>query len=241
VLVMLTVSDLLADELARRYAVRRPVVVRNLPRAVPRPPRPPGSTSSDDEAAPLRLLLHGAWVGLEQPGVDIALQAVAALPDVVLTLRGGVRDEGALHLRIIELGLTGRVVRQPRLPGAEALVAAAIAESHDVGLSVHLPDCHSRSLATSSKVFEYLMAGLAVVATELDGNRHILCELARGAETPVGLLYTPGDAGDLAHKLSSLKSDRARLRAMQQSARSVAETHLSWEHEAPRLLSIYAQ
>lgn len=230
----LTVSDLLADELARRYGVRRPVVVRNLPRAVPRPPRPP---RADD--APLRLILHGAWVGLEQPGVDIALQATAALPSSVLTLRGGVRDEGALHLRIIELGIKGRVVRKPRLPGAEALVAAAIDEAHDVGLSVHLPDCHSRSLATSSKVFEYMMAGLAVAATELDGNRHILHELAEGAAAPVGLLYTPGDADDLCRKLTSLAADRAQLARMQEAARTVAETRLCWEQEAPRLLSIY--
>ena len=234
----ITVSDLLADEIAKRYDVPRPIVVRNLPRIVarivPRPKMPPR------DAKPLRLLLHGAWVGLEQPGVETALLALAQLPDAVLTLRGGVRDEAALSARIAELGLSARVVRKPRLPGAEALVAAAIDEAHDIGLSVHLPDCASRSLATSSKVFEYLMAGLAVAASDLPGNRHILLELAQETSAaPVGVLYPPGDAPALARCLIALRDDPARLFAMQQAARAVAEKSLSWQSEAPRLLSIY--
>jgi glycosyltransferase involved in cell wall biosynthesis len=230
---VMTVSDLLADELHRRYAASRPIVVRNLPATVPRPPR----RQRSDPHRPLRLLLHGAWVGLEQPGVDAALRAVAALPFTVLTLRGGVRDEEALAQRIAALGLSARVVQKPRLPGAEALAAAAIAEEHDIGLSVHLPDCQSRVLATSSKVFEYLMAGLCVVATDLPGNRHILSELAAPAQ--VGLFYAPGDAADLMAKLRSLHADPERLFAMQEAARQVAERSLCWEREEPRLHSIY--
>lgn len=236
----LTVSDLLADELHRRYGGPRPLVLRNLPARLPRPPRPPLATAA---ARPLRLLLHGAWVGLEQPGVDTALCALAKLPGAVLTLRGGVRDESRLADRVRALGLGERVVRKPRLPGAEALVAAAIAEDHDIGLSVHLPDCTSRRLATSSKVFEYLMAGLCVVATDLPGNRHILDELAPSAlapAAPVGLLYRPGDAAELRDRLDALAADPRRLRAMQEASRKAAERALCWECDEPRLLSIYA-
>lgn len=231
----ITVSDLLADELQRRYGGARPTVLRNLPPLVPRPARQ--QVVRFDAARPLRLLLHGAWVGLEQPGVDSALQAVAALPQVTLTLRGGVRDEAALRGRIEALGIAQRVRLASRLPGAEALVAAAIREEHDVGLSVHLPDCQSRVLATSSKVFEYLMAGLAIVATDLPGNRHILGELSGGAA--VGLTFAPGDAEDLAAKLATLAADPSRLHAMQEAARQVAEQGLCWERERARLLALY--
>src|SRR5262249_28087228 len=111
------------------------------------------------------------------------------------------------------------------------------------GLSVHLPDCQSRRLATSSKVFEYLMAGLAVVATDLPGNRHILGELAQGegpTAPPVGLLFSAGDAADLSGKLTALGADPVRLSAMKSAARSVAERTLCWEREEPRLLAVYA-
>ena len=59
----ITVSDLLADELQRRYGGARPTVLRNLPPLVPRPARQ--QVAQFDAARPLRLLLHGAWVGLE--------------------------------------------------------------------------------------------------------------------------------------------------------------------------------
>ena len=94
-----------------------------------------------------------------------------------------------------------------RLPGADALVRAAIAEQHDVGLSVHLPDCLSRRLATSSKVFEYLMAGLVVVAAEQEGSRHILDERC-------ARFFPPGDDEALARVLAELAADRRTLLAL---------------------------
>jgi glycosyltransferase involved in cell wall biosynthesis len=202
--------------------------VRNVPPTVPL--RPDGGAQRGDDA--LRLLLHGSWVGLEQPGVEAALRAVARLPNVQLTLRGGVRNLGALQARLTALGIVDRVTLKPRLPGADALVLAAIAEQHDIGLSVHLPDCLSRRLATSSKVFEYLMAGLAVVAADQEGNRHILDESCAA-------FFQPGDDADLARVLAELAADRPRLQAAKHAARARAESEFCWEHEKERLLALY--
>ncbi|MBL9008391.1 MAG: glycosyltransferase [Myxococcales bacterium] len=230
-----TVNALLADELSRRYGIAMPIVLHNVPRSVPRPPR--ASVTAFSVARPLRLLLHGSWVGLDQPGVDSALAALAQVPYAVLTLRGGVRDPAGLAARIAQHGLTGRVTVKPRLPGAEALVAAAIAEEHDVGLSVHLPDCESRRLATSSKIFEYLMAGLYVIAADQRGNRHILSELAE--HEPVGLLFSPDDAASLADVLRQIAADPELLQRRQHAARRLAESVLCWERESERLLHCY--
>lgn len=230
-----TVNALLADELSRRYGVAAPQVLHNVPARVPAPPRQMVTAFSAER--PLRLLLHGSWVGLDQPGVDAALQAVARLPHAVLTLRGGVRDVSGLQARIDQLGLSSRVTLKPRLPGAEALVRAAIDEGHDVGLSVHLPDCESRRLATSSKVFEYLMAGLCVVAADQKGNRHILQDLSHGQ--PVGQLFVPDDVESLASTLRGLQADPQRLFHQQQAARRLAEAELCWEHERQTLISCY--
>ena len=233
---VLTVNDLLADELARRYGIPRPIAVRNVPPLVALRTRadaddPAGSARPNDGT--LRLLLHGSWVGLEQPGVDAALRAVARLPAARLTLRGGVRNPEALRARLAELGISERVALRPRLPGADALVRAAIAEQHDVGLSVHLPDCLSRRLATSSKVFEYLMAGLVVVAAEQEGNRHILDERC-------ARFFHPGDDEALARVLAGLAADRRALVALQRAARARAESEFCWEREQGRLLDLYA-
>lgn len=230
---VITVNDLLAAELVRLYDVPRPTVLRNVPRLIPL--LPPSSLAPSIEAPPpLRVLLHGSFVGLEQPGVEAALQAVAQVPQVQLTLRGGLRDPARLQEKLRSLGLTERVQLRSRLPGAEALVAAAIAERHDVGLSVHLPDCSSRRLATSSKVFEYLMAGLAVVAADQEGNRHILDEQC-------ARFFQPGDVADLKRVLQTLASAPAEVRSLQLAARRRAETDSCWERESQRLLNLYLE
>lgn len=234
-----TVNALLADELARRYGIASPLPLHNVPSRVPEPAERGSQPAPTEFSAqrPLRLLLHGSWVGLDQPGVDSALQAVAQLPCTQLTLRGGVRDESALRARIATLGIVDRVALRPRLPGAEALVAAAIAEDHDVGLSVHLPDCESRRLATSSKVFEYLMAGLCVVASDQLGNRHILGTLSQGKN--VGVLFVPDSPRDLMTQLQALLDDPEALWARKRAARHLAESYLCWEHERDTLLGAY--
>ena len=230
---VITVNDLLAAELVRLYDVPRPTVLRNVPRLIPLLPPAPLAPSIE-APPPLRVLLHGSFVGLEQPGVEAALQAVAQVPQVQLTLRGGLRDPARLQEKLRSLGLTERVQLRSRLPGAEALVAAAIAERHDVGLSVHLPDCSSRRLATSSKVFEYLMAGLAVVAADQEGNRHILDEQC-------ARFFQPGDVADLKRVLQTLASTPTEVRSLQLAARRRAETDSCWERESQRLLNLYLE
>lgn len=236
----LTVNDLLADELQRRHGGPRPIVLHNVPATVPWPK--PDTRDRRRPGDPLRVLLHGSWVGLEQAGVDAVLRAVAQVPAVCLTLRGGIRNVTALRARLTQLQIADRVQLQPRLPGAESLVLAALQEAQEVGLSVHLPDCVSRDLATSSKVFEYLMAGLAVLASDVTGNRHIFQTLARASaapDSPVGELFAPGSADQLAARLQGLVDAPTRLRTMQQAARQVAVQHLCWEQEQDRLHAIY--
>lgn len=233
---VLTVNELLADELQRRYEMsRRPVVLRNLPRrvVVPDPSQRPVG-----EARTLRLLYHGAHVGLAQQGVDDMLRALSRLrdwPDISLTMRGALRplEASELQQRIDALGITDRVRLSPPVPGAEALVEAAISDGAEVGLAVHPPLCGSYVLTTSSKLYEYQAAGLAVCATDVLGNRHTV---GKGA----GIFYRAGDDARLADELAALSIDRTRLRAMQSAAYAHAQAELAWERESTRLLAVYA-
>lgn len=246
---VMTVNQLIADELQQLYGVAAPVVVRNLPRwcAVPPPDSRPLPTPGR-----LRLLYHGAHIGLEQHGTDDILRALARLRglpgsvasdaastkavlspavDATLTMRGGLTPEAerALRARLLELGIADFVTLCPPVPGAEALVRAADA---DVGLAVHPPLCQSYRYTTSSKVYEYQAAGLAVCASDLVGNR-----LSVAADA--GVFYPPSDDAQLATVLRQLALDPHRLRALQQAAYAHAQAELSWEHESERLLGIY--
>lgn len=231
---VLTVNDLLADEIAQRYGVQRPVVLRNVPRPVavaPPDERPLGATGS------LHLLHHGAHIGLEHHGTPDILRAMAlCVPelDLRLTLRGGLSAEGeaALRTRLDELGLSRRARIFPPVAGAEALVRAAAEDGADLGLAVHPGSCLSFRYASSSKIFEYQAAGLAVCATDLLGNR--VSAAAAGA-----VFFPEGDVEALAAHFRALAGDRQRLRTMQRAAYAFAQSELRWDKERERLLGVY--
>lgn len=234
---VLTVNRLIADDLQHRYGVAPPVVVRNLPAGAAAPPpeqRPLGPKGS------LHLLYHGAHVGLDQHGTDDILRALARLrrssPPIAarLTMRGGLTPAAAqaLRARLSELGLAEVVRLCPPVSGAAALVEAAVQDAADLGLAVHPPLCQSYHFTTSSKVYEYQAAGLAVCATDLVGNR---LAVAAGA----GVFYSAGDDAQLAECLRQLALDRERLRHMQRIAYTHAVTELGWERERRHLLLIY--
>jgi len=229
-----TVNDLLAAELAARCSIQPPVVLRNLPGRVD---VPAPSHRLLGEPGTLRLLYHGAHVGLTQHGVGDLLAAMAWLRGrvaVTLTLRGGLssEEERALRQRLFELHLTDFTRLAPPVPGAEALVQAAVADGAEVGLAVHPPLCGSYVYTTSSKLYEYQAAGLAVCASDVLGNRHTV---GLGA----GVFYPAGDIEGLAAQLLELAMDRVRLRTMQQAAYAHAQATLCWERERPRLLAAY--
>ncbi len=231
---VITVNELLALELAQRYGIERPVVIRNVPPLfattdpLERPIGEPGT---------LRLLYHGTHIGLRQPGTDDVLRAMARLAGEVqvrLTLRGQISgsEQGELWRRVEALGLTGRVAISPPVSGPTALMAAAIAGHEEVGLAFHPPLAGNFRLATSSKVYEYQMAGLAVCATDVPGNHIILDDSA-------GEFYPFGDDAALAAVIRGLAMNRERLRLLRHHARARAVTEFSWDSERLRLLGVY--
>ncbi len=231
---VITVNELLASELAQRYGIERPVVIRNVPPLfattdpLERPIGEPGT---------LRLLYHGTHIGLRQPGTDDVLRAMARLAGEVqvrLTLRGQISGSEQVELwrRVEALGLTGRVAISPPVSGPTALMAAAIAGHEEVGLAFHPPLAGNFRLATSSKVYEYQMAGLAVCATDVPGNHIILDDSA-------GEFYPFGDDAALAAVIRGLAMNRERLRLLRHHARARAVTEFSWDSERLRLLGVY--
>lgn len=231
---VLTVNDLLADELAQRYHIDRPVVVRNVP---PRFAVPDPQTQPIGKTGTLKLLYHGTHIGLAQPGTDDVLRAMARLRDrvqITLVLRGqqSQAEEKQLWQRASALGLADRIRLAPPEPGPTALLQAAVADGAEVGLAFHPPLSGNFRLATSSKVYEYHMAGLAVCATDVPGNHVILDESA-------GVFYPFGDDEKLADVLYGLATDRTRLQAMRSAARRRGWSEFAWENERERLLNVY--
>jgi glycosyltransferase involved in cell wall biosynthesis len=85
------------------------------------------------------------------------------------------------------------------------------------------------------KLFEYLAAGLPVVATDVPLWRSLL-------ETHgCGICVPPDSPRRLAEAITSLLDDDDRARAMGQRARRAAEQHYSWRSQETTLVALYAE
>jgi glycosyltransferase involved in cell wall biosynthesis len=108
---------------------------------------------------------------------------------------------------------------------AHADVPALLAEA-DIGLAPYASD--APIYFSPLKLFEYLAAGLAVVAADIPGVRDIV-------GTDGALLMPPGDADALADAVAALAADAEERSRLHAKARSLAELH-TWEQRARRIL-----
>lgn len=217
-------SDGIADEIVRLYGVSRPCVILNVfPRAeLARQvalggERPPGARVS--------LYWYSQVIGRGR-GIEDSIRALAALPDDVhLSLRGAPDPAFLLELReqSRQLGLDARL---HLLPPAAPEELVALAGQHDVGLALEQPHTRNRELCVTNKLFTYLLAGLAVVATDTEGQRAVMTEASEA-----GVLCPTGDADALTHALRGLATDTARLARAKRAAAAAAASRFNWERE----------
>jgi glycogen(starch) synthase len=221
---VVTNCDLFAAELDRLLRLRRPaVVVLNCPDPVPElPPAPPAGGR-------LRAIYQAAADHEGRPVSDL-LDALAAAPDVELTIRLVDVDRPALEREIAKRGLAERVRVADAVP-PDRLVEGL--DGFDVGTIVNRETTPNDALAVPGKLWESMMAGLATVAPALPG-------LVLVDELGVGVAFRPGDVADLARALQDLAADRDSLAATKARARALALERFNSATQAERLLEVWA-
>jgi glycosyltransferase involved in cell wall biosynthesis len=103
---------------------------------------------------------------------------------------------------------------------------------HDIGLALEATVPSSRDLTITNKILQYLLGGLAVVATHTSGQ----AEVSRVAPDSVRLVDQTSD--DLRSALATMISDTDLLIRARTAAISSVKNDLSWEIQSERLLSL---
>jgi len=151
-------------------------------------------------------------------GVDVALDALARLPDAHLAVIGEGEQRVALEAQAVALGVIRRVHWTGYQPHERVLAYIRAAD-------VFVLSSHTEGL--SHVLLEALSVETPVVATAVGGNIEILT----GEQT--GLLVPPGDAAALAEAIARLQRDPAlRDRLMVAGQRRVAD--FSWDATVER-------
>ena len=221
---VLTVNDAIADRLAERYGIARPAVLVNTPprQAVARTDRlrsalgvPPG--------VPLVLYQGGLRAGR---GLPQLLAAVARTPDVHLAVIGDGPLEAALRAAAAPLGARVRFGGFIAPDDLLALTAGA-----DAGALLIEPLTESLRLALPNKLFEYLMAGVPVLASPIPEVRRIV------ERYDVGVVADPDDPAALDGALARVLRDEAARARWRANAPAVLDA-FAWEASAARFVAI---
>jgi glycosyltransferase involved in cell wall biosynthesis len=162
--------------------------------------------------------------------VECLPHILAKVPNTKLVLVGDGRTRAQIEQCVADLGLQQAVVmagpvEHGRVPEMLAIADVAVAPN------IKFFDGHGGS---PLKIFEYMAAGKAIVAT----NTGQVAEVIQHGHT--GLLVEAGDKAGLAEAIASLLSNPdTRTRLGQQARQQAVEQH-SWKQYARRLINIYS-
>ena len=165
-------------------------------------------------------------------GVDVLLEALARAQHVRGVIVGGHEEEGdrsRLESLAGRLGISGRVTFVGHVPPAHVhafLTRATILALPNPASAI------STHFTSPLKLFEYMAAGRAIVASDLPAIREVL-QHERNA-----LLVRPGDPGDLAAAIDRLACDRELAARIARRAFHDASEY-TWDRRAQRLEALF--
>jgi glycosyltransferase involved in cell wall biosynthesis len=215
-----------AEVLAGRYRVAAPVVVRNIPEQRITVSRQ-GNGAGPSDGAPVAVYVGGV---LRNRGIEQSIRALPAVEGLRLRLLGPVAPTYRAELERLAgaLGVEDRVEFSPPVPPAEVVDALS---SASVGLALFEPVCLSHRLVLPNKLFEYVLAGLPVVGSDLP----MISRFVRDHD--VGAAVDPGNPAAIAAALREVLEPARRQQLRAAVAR--AQAGLDWKRERETLADVY--
>jgi glycosyltransferase involved in cell wall biosynthesis len=225
----ITASPGYADVIAKRYRVPRPPVVRNIPEL---PATEAGVSVGNGDGAEGDGAVTYIGALTRNRGLEDSIRAIALVPHARLRMVGPIHPPYRAELESLaeREGVSDRFELAGPVPPGEAVESIRGAA---VGLALIQPACLSYELSLPNKLFEYVLAGVPVLAADLP----VIGEFVR--EHEVGLVARGEDPGDVAAKLTQML-DPERNRALRAAAERAA-SELSWENESRVLESVYTE
>lgn len=229
---VITVNDLIAEELTRRHGISSPLVLLNCGR-----PQPAFDPAAPHEALRARLglgrdrqivLFEGLFA--RGRGLEYLVRAAQYLaPETVVVLMGQGERKAVLE-RLAARVAPERVRFLPPVPQQEVFGYCA---SADVGVLPLQPVDRNHVLASPSKLFDYIQSGLPIVANDLPFLRRTIERHGLGL---VARIDSPQTCAGALNQLLRRPAELERIRA---NAR-IAARHFTWAAESSKLIDAYA-
>jgi glycosyltransferase involved in cell wall biosynthesis len=230
---VISISPSLVKEFRQRYRCQEVCLIRNIPeyQVIPKNDRLRRHLNLNSN---VRIALYQ---GNLQPdrGLDRLIRSAAFLErDIVIVLMGrGIKDkQSQLEALIAYEGTADRIKIIPPVPYEELLGWTA---SADIGLIFYSLDYLEVQMYLPNKLFEYLMAGLPILATPVNS----IAEIINTYE--VGQVLPSAEPVEIGAAINSMLADRDALDRMRHNALDASQQDLNWEKESQRLIQLYCK
>lgn len=179
----------------------------------------------------IKILYQGRYAlhrGLEQ--LALAMNYLPARAELSFRAIKDAPIEKILKQIVKENKLENRVRFLPAVPMKKMVQSA---RGFDIGVVAYIPVHADNKLCTPNKLFEYMMAGLALAVSDLPVLRFIAKKYKNG------VMFNPREPKSIAKALNGLISNQKELRQMQQNSLKAARDPFCWEKQQEKLSKLY--
>jgi glycosyltransferase involved in cell wall biosynthesis len=227
---VITVNASIAKELEKRYHIKDVAVIYNAERRSQVCERGWRLHDIFDLSRDIKLLLlQGGLSAGRNIETLIAAFAQVTNPNIHLVVLGDGQIKPHLQKIAERMGIAQRIHFYAAVPQNELLSLTICA---DAGVIPYQATCLNNFYCTPNKLFEFIAAGLPILASDLPEIRQIV------TEGGIGLVAKLNTARDIAMSIDSLFADNTRLEQWRANAR-VYRNQVCWEREGEKYQAIF--
>jgi glycosyltransferase involved in cell wall biosynthesis len=223
---IITVSDSIADKYFQEYGIR-PIIVRNCAEssdAIKIITRKEIGIGSEN----LFVVLQGTGINADRGGEEL-VDALKMTDGIVLLIIGSGDVLPLLKVKVRDLDISNKVRFIPALPWEEMM---RYSKSADVGLSLDKDTNLNYRFSLPNKLFDYISAGIPVIAGNLQEVKKII------EEKECGIIIPDISPIEISKAIIRLRDDRLLLNKLKTNAVKTSE-ELSWEKESNKVTAFY--
>ncbi len=224
---VITINHSIATLLKERYGLRRVDVITNATSPMSGEAKDLRAACRIDRAARV-LLYQGGLTSGRQIEQVVAAMALVKNNQVHLVLLGSGALKRQLMRRAIRSGAAARIHFLDAVPQTELLAWSA---SADVGVIPYGSDCLNNHLCTPNKLYEFIAAGLPILANDLPELRRAV------AENEFGLVREMRNPRAIASAIEECFADASRI-AQWRSSLVRRQHEFAWLAEAEKYKAI---
>jgi glycosyltransferase involved in cell wall biosynthesis len=222
----MTVSDSIACKYESEYGII-PITVRNFSKnadSIHPFTREELGVNSDD----FLLILQGGGINVDRGGEEL-IEAIAGIGKVSLLVVGDGDSVQLLKEKVIRLKIENRVHFFPKVPWIEMMRYTRTA---DAGVSLDKNTNLNYSFSLPNKLFDYIAAGIPVIASDLPEVKRIVLG------NDCGTIISEVSPSEIIKAIEGFKQNTFMFSELKENAVNASKT-INWESESVKIKDLY--